>query len=378
MLQQPALHRQQPGARLSLHQGSAHGRPHPGALRVERLGTVSPARLIRIVRGHRRQRFAAQHIPVARRSERIDQRAQAAHQVVRQHAHAAKQPQRRAQAPQRHPRLMHVLDVFGVQHARQIGLELREAGLDDRGKAVLHADAVLEHQRHRLDRRIRHAVRQAHAALGLADVERQAVERPRPLQRQREQRIRLACFQLELDLADRLAGFARNHLADIQRHLDLRAAPAFQQPGGAPEARLEHRPHPLAQGLRHIRPRLVRKPRPVQRAARDRHFELDPARQATLPLALGLQRLQPAPPRPPHPQRHAHCAQGKVRGVEIPGDEVHLHRRAAPPGHPLEEGVGLSRRQRELEFDFLRMRSCHLSVILELRRPLIIQARHGY
>ena len=300
MPQQPALHRQQPGAGMSLHQRIPQRRPHRDATRFQRRHPLLPGFGVGIVRCNRRQGFAAQHVPVARRAQRGRQRAQALQQLGRQRARIAKQPQRRTQPPQRHPRLMHILDVVRRQHPRQIGLELRQTGLDDRGKALLHAHAVVQRQRYGFHRCGLDPMRQAHAALGLADVERLAVERSGPVQRQREQRIRLAGLQFELDLADRLAAFAGHHLADVERHLDPCAALAGNQPGGAMETRLEHRRQLRAQRLRHIGQRLRREPAPIRHPASDRHLEFDAPRQPALPLALGLQRLQPAPPHAPH------------------------------------------------------------------------------
>ncbi|MFP5411215.1 MAG: hypothetical protein ACLGG6_09575, partial [Gammaproteobacteria bacterium] len=63
-----------------------------------------------------------------------------------------------------------------LKHPRQVGLELREAGLHDGGEARLHRHATLQGQRQRLVRRRLDAAREPHAALGLADVERQAAE----------------------------------------------------------------------------------------------------------------------------------------------------------------------------------------------------------
>jgi hypothetical protein len=211
-LQQPALHRQQPGARMRLCKRVAHRRPHLAALR-----DPAPARRAarRRCRG-RTARSPAGSRRTARPSRapgRARRPARAGRPAIRPAARtpcaSAAAPRAAAAAPpapgaRTYSRVGERARRRRTPAPRQVGLELREARLDDRGEARLPRSC-----RHRapappLDRRRRHAMRQAHAAFGLADVERQAVECRGPLQRQRKQRVRLAGLQFELDLADRL------------------------------------------------------------------------------------------------------------------------------------------------------------------------------
>ena len=268
-LQQPALKRQQPGPRTCLPQRGLHGRAHLGALRLQRVHAPLPGGGVGVMRRDRRQRLRCTAHP-SRVPGRARRPGRAGRPSIRPaartsgdtaaapHAGAAappapdarircrRRPARPADWPETAPGRP---GTIATKPASTLMPSSSASGTDFTGAASC-------------------SMRQAHAALGLADVERQAVERAGPLQRQREQRIRLARFQFELDLANRLAAASPARTSPTSSATSICALPL---PWSSQAVRLKRVSNTgtscARKRFRHPRQRLGRKAAPVRRAA---------------------------------------------------------------------------------------------------------------
>lgn len=203
------------------------------------------------------QHLVDDHVPVARGAERARHPAQIARQALWHCDVPTQQPQRRANASQRHARLMNEFRIVVRQRAMRIGEQhldgAAERALQRRFRVVVGAQSRNEALRLRLHRLRRSARGEPLSAARLGIGQRQQRERTtraraRDAPRQRGQRRGGARLQLKFQLADRLAARTGAYFAHIERHFDARFR-MRNRPRLARKARPEQLDEPRARTL---------------------------------------------------------------------------------------------------------------------------------
>ncbi len=294
-------------------------------------------------RRERRQQRRREHVVVARPAQPRERLAPARLErcsLSRIGGPATEHAQRRAQAPDRHAQLVQVLGVgTRIGHLGGIRQQLPDDADHDRGEGRARRRAQVERRRDRAHR-CRRALpaRQPMSAFGLgADVQPQPVPLG-PACRQRQQGLRRAGDELELDLPHRQHVVAGADRSLVERDLDDGTGVA-QQAMRAPDlgaveraqrgAVGEQRDQALADRgagvTRGVDRRLAALPgqrhlvlgppeQPVGAALEGLHPgrallaqpQREPARREAVVVGLGIDRREPRDPGPPRRHRPAH------------------------------------------------------------------------
>ena len=334
--------------------GGFHGLPLLGAFGVARNVGIGPLR----------QAFQRGDVQVAHGAQRFQQRAQrgGVGRRVRLAQQRLEQPQRAAPAPPADARLVHQLGTVGLQDAAQVFNQLAQHLAQHALRGGQHGCVFGQIELARAAWRVRGAVQQAPAALGLADGGGQHGQALGNVLGQGEQRVGRALEQFQLDLAQRGALVARAQAAHVQHHLDAAAIVGGEQAqragGFGLEAGRQLR-QPLAV-LVERRPRRALQRDGVELAFVHRGFPFAALAQACGRGAGGFQGLQPARlaaalPQAAQAQRGALLAQVLRGGVEVDVAQLLLHRRQIGQqrqlGHLLAHGARVGAGQGELEFN---------------------------
>ena len=255
----------------------------------------------------------------------------------------AEREQRRAQAPQADAHLVQVLRIAALRHAARVRAGLGQRGGEDRAERLARRRELAEARPAPFARRRKRLARdEPVAALGLAfELERQA-ERLRDPGARSAAASGVACLELELDLADRLAPLPGGDVAAGRREISARVAPSTITAAELRAKRVSNI------GRRRVASRATSSPVAARISSRGNAATSSRPRGAGISHSARALRSAPAAdstfrvcsrrvPSRRKPQRHACAPQPLVRGVVV---SVGHH---APP--PRARGAHLARRR---------------------------------